>query len=39
MEAIEEIKRRYDAPWYLDAYLRTLRGLVGHVLPVVPARS
>jgi pimeloyl-ACP methyl ester carboxylesterase len=27
-EAAEEIRRRYDAPWYLDAYLRTLRGLV-----------
>lgn len=28
-EAIEEVKRRYEAPWYVDAYLRTLRGLVG----------
>jgi len=27
-EAIEEVRRRYEAPWYLDAYLRTLRGLV-----------
>ena len=28
-EAADEIRRRYDAPWYVDAYLRTLRGLVG----------
>jgi pimeloyl-ACP methyl ester carboxylesterase len=28
-EAIEEVKRRYEAPWFVDAYLRTLRGLVG----------
>jgi pimeloyl-ACP methyl ester carboxylesterase len=27
-EAADEIRRRYEAPWYLDAYLRTLRGLV-----------
>jgi pimeloyl-ACP methyl ester carboxylesterase len=27
-EAIEEVRRRYDVPWYLDAYMRTLRGLV-----------
>ncbi len=27
-EAVEEIRRRYDAPWYVSAYLRTLRGLV-----------
>jgi pimeloyl-ACP methyl ester carboxylesterase len=31
-EAVEEIRRRYDAPWYLDAYLRSLRGLVGSFL-------
>jgi pimeloyl-ACP methyl ester carboxylesterase len=28
-EAADEIRRRYEAPWYVDAYLRTLRGLVG----------
>jgi pimeloyl-ACP methyl ester carboxylesterase len=28
-EAIEEVRRRYEAPWYVDAYIRTLRGLVG----------
>lgn len=28
-EAVEEVRRRYEAPWYVDAYLRTLRGLVG----------
>jgi pimeloyl-ACP methyl ester carboxylesterase len=27
-EAIEEVRRRYVAPWYVAAYLRTLRGLV-----------
>ena len=27
-EAVAEVKRRYEAPWYMDAYLRTLRGLV-----------
>jgi pimeloyl-ACP methyl ester carboxylesterase len=27
-EAVEEVRRRYEAPWYVDAYLRTLRGLV-----------
>jgi pimeloyl-ACP methyl ester carboxylesterase len=27
-EAIEEVRMRYDVPHYLDAYLRTLRGLV-----------
>jgi pimeloyl-ACP methyl ester carboxylesterase len=27
-EAVEEVRRRFEAPWYLDAYLRTLRGLV-----------
>jgi pimeloyl-ACP methyl ester carboxylesterase len=31
-EAVEELRRRYDAPWYLDAYLRSLRGLVGSFL-------
>lgn len=28
-EAIEEARLRYVVPWYLDAYVRTLRGLVG----------
>jgi len=28
-EAVEEVRRRYEAPWYVDAYIRTLRGLVG----------
>ena len=28
-EATDELRRRYEAPWYLNAYLRTLRGLVG----------
>src|SRR2546421_6135989 len=28
-EAVEETRLRYDVPWYLDAYVRTLRGLVG----------
>jgi pimeloyl-ACP methyl ester carboxylesterase len=28
-EAVEEARLRYDVPWYLTAYLRTLRGLVG----------
>jgi pimeloyl-ACP methyl ester carboxylesterase len=27
-EAADELRRRYEAPWYVDAYLRTLRGLV-----------
>jgi pimeloyl-ACP methyl ester carboxylesterase len=31
-EAIEEVRRRSDAPWFVDAYLRTLRGLVGSFL-------
>jgi pimeloyl-ACP methyl ester carboxylesterase len=31
-EAAEEVRRRYDAPWYVDAYLRTLRGLVSSFL-------
>jgi pimeloyl-ACP methyl ester carboxylesterase len=28
-EAIVEVQRRFEAPWYIRAYLRTLRGLVG----------
>lgn len=36
-EAVEEVRRRYDAPWYVDAYLRTLRGLVrSFLLSYVP---
>src|SRR5437764_225590 len=31
-EAIEETRLRYDVPWYMDAYVRTLRGLVGSFL-------
>jgi pimeloyl-ACP methyl ester carboxylesterase len=31
-EAIEEGRRRSDIPWYADAYVRTLRGLVGSFL-------
>jgi pimeloyl-ACP methyl ester carboxylesterase len=31
-EAVEEAQLRYDVPWYLDAYVRTLRGLVGTFL-------
>jgi pimeloyl-ACP methyl ester carboxylesterase len=31
-EATEEAKLRYDIPWYADAYVRTLRGLVGSFL-------
>jgi pimeloyl-ACP methyl ester carboxylesterase len=31
-EAIEEARRRNDAPWYMDAYMRSLRGLVGSFL-------
>jgi pimeloyl-ACP methyl ester carboxylesterase len=31
-EAVEEVRRRYEAPWYVDAYFRTLRGLVGSFL-------
>jgi pimeloyl-ACP methyl ester carboxylesterase len=31
-EAVEEIRRRYEAPWYLNAYVRTMRGLVGAFL-------
>jgi pimeloyl-ACP methyl ester carboxylesterase len=32
VEAVEETRRRYDAPWYMSAYVRTLRGLVGSFL-------
>jgi pimeloyl-ACP methyl ester carboxylesterase len=31
-EAVEEVRRRYEAPWYVAAYMRTLRGLVGSFL-------
>jgi pimeloyl-ACP methyl ester carboxylesterase len=31
-EAVEEAHLRYDVPWYLDAYVRTLRSLVGSFL-------
>jgi len=31
-EAIEEGQRRNEIPWYADAYVRTLRGLVGSFL-------
>jgi pimeloyl-ACP methyl ester carboxylesterase len=31
-DAVEEARRRYDAPWYVAAYLRSLRGLVGSFL-------
>jgi pimeloyl-ACP methyl ester carboxylesterase len=31
-EAAEEAKLRYELPWYADAYVRTLRGLVGSFL-------
>ncbi|HKT02409.1 MAG TPA: alpha/beta hydrolase [Rugosimonospora sp.] len=31
-EAVREARLRYDLPWYLTAYLRTLRGLVGSFL-------
>jgi pimeloyl-ACP methyl ester carboxylesterase len=31
-EVIEEARRRNQEPWYLDAYLRSLRGLVGTFL-------
>ncbi len=27
-EAVDEVRRRYEAPWYVSAYLRTLRGIV-----------
>ena len=28
-EATEEVRRRYETPWFIDAYLRSLRGLFG----------
>jgi pimeloyl-ACP methyl ester carboxylesterase len=31
-EAVEETRLRYEVPWYMDAYVRTLRGLVGSFL-------
>ncbi len=31
-EAVEEARTRYEVPWYADAYVRTLRGLVGNFL-------
>jgi pimeloyl-ACP methyl ester carboxylesterase len=31
-ETVEEVRRRYEAPWYVDAYIRSLRGLVGSFL-------
>jgi pimeloyl-ACP methyl ester carboxylesterase len=31
-EAIEEIRRRYEVPWFMAAYLRSLRGLVAEFL-------
>jgi pimeloyl-ACP methyl ester carboxylesterase len=31
-EAVEETQLRYDVPWYLEAYIRTLRALVGAFL-------
>lgn len=31
-EAVEEVRRRSETPWYVDAYIRTLRGLVGSFL-------
>jgi pimeloyl-ACP methyl ester carboxylesterase len=31
-EAVAEIRRRSEAPWFVDAYLRSLRGLVGSFL-------
>src|SRR5256885_13192149 len=31
-EAVEETRLRYEAPWYMAAYVRTLRGLVGSFL-------
>jgi pimeloyl-ACP methyl ester carboxylesterase len=32
VEAVQEAQLRYDVPWYADAYVRTLRGLVGSFL-------
>ena len=31
-EAVEETRLRYDIPWYMKAYVRTLRGLIGAFL-------
>jgi pimeloyl-ACP methyl ester carboxylesterase len=31
-EAIEEVRLRYSVPWYADAYVRSLRGLVSSFL-------
>jgi pimeloyl-ACP methyl ester carboxylesterase len=31
-EAIEEVRLRYTVPWYADAYVRSLRGLVSSFL-------
>jgi pimeloyl-ACP methyl ester carboxylesterase len=31
-EAVEEARMRYDVPWYADAYVRSLRALVGSFL-------
>jgi pimeloyl-ACP methyl ester carboxylesterase len=31
-EAVEEARMRYDVPWFVDAYVRSLRGLVGSFL-------
>lgn len=31
-EAVEEARQRTDAPWFVEAYLRSLRGLVGSFL-------
>jgi pimeloyl-ACP methyl ester carboxylesterase len=31
-EAVDETRRRYEVPWYMHAYVRTLRGLVGAFL-------
>ncbi len=31
-EAVEETRLRYDVPWYMQAYIGTLRGLVGSFL-------
>jgi pimeloyl-ACP methyl ester carboxylesterase len=31
-EAVAEVRRRYEAPWFADAYVRSMRGLVGSFL-------
>ena len=31
-ELVEEVRRRLHVPWYIDAYLRSFRGLVGAFL-------